>query len=51
LIGILIVIYVDNMLIVSKNKAKIKALKKSLIRRFEIEDLGFIEYFIKIRIT
>ena len=41
LIGILIIIYVNNILIISKNKAKIKALKKSLIRRFEIEDLGY----------
>ena len=39
------------MLIISKNKAKNKALKKSLIRRFKIEDLGLIEYFIGVRIT
>jgi len=39
------------MLIINKDKAKIKALKKSLIRRFEIEDLGPIKYFIGVRIT
>jgi len=39
------------MLIISKDKAKIKALKKSLIRRFKIEDLGSVEYFIEIKIT
>ena len=50
-IGILIVIYINNILIISKNKAKIKALKKSLIRKFKIEDLGPIEYFIGVRIT
>jgi len=40
------------MLIIGKNKAKIKILKKSLIKKkFKIEDLGFAEYFIKIKIT
>jgi len=51
LIGILIIIYINNILIISKDKAKIKALKKSLIRRFKIEDLGLIKYFIKVKIT
>ena len=49
--GILIVTYVDDILIISKDKAKIKALKKSLIQQFEIEDLGPIKYFIGVRIT
>ena len=48
---ILIVIYINNILIISKNKAKIKALKKSLIKRFKIENLGPIKYFIGVRIT
>ena len=48
---ILIVIYINNILIISKNKAKIKALKKTLIKRFKIEDLGPIKYFIGVRIT
>ena len=39
------------MLIIGKDKAKIKALKKSLIRRFKIKDLGLIKYFIGVRIT
>jgi len=39
------------MLIISKDKAKIKALKKSLIRRFEIEDLSPAEYFVEVKIT
>ena len=39
------------MLTIGKDKAKIKALKKSLIRRFKMEDLGPIEYFIGVRIT
>jgi Reverse transcriptase (RNA-dependent DNA polymerase) len=51
LIGILIVIYINNILIISKDKAKIKALKRSLIRKFKIEDLGPAKYFIGVRIT
>ena len=39
------------MLIISKNKAKIKTPKKSLIRKFKIEDLGPTEYFIGVKIT
>ena len=49
--GILIVIYIDDMLIIGKDKAKIKALKKSLMRRFEMEDLGPARYFVGVRIT
>ena len=39
------------MLIINKNKAKIKALKKYLIKKFEIEDLSPTKYFIEVRIT
>jgi len=39
------------MLIIGKDKAKIKALKKSLIRRFKIKDLGLTEYFVGVKIT
>ena len=38
-------------LIISKIKAKIKALKRSLIRKFKIKDLGLIKYFIRVKIT
>ena len=34
------------MLIISKDKAKIKALKKCLIKKFKIEDLGPVKYLI-----
>ena len=51
LTGILIVIYINNILIIGKDKAKIKALKRSLIRRFKIEDLSPVKYFIGVRIT
>ena len=50
MIGILIIIYINNILIIGKDKAKIKALKKSVIKKFKIEDLGFIKYFIEVRI-
>ena len=39
------------MLIISKDKAKIKALKKCLIKKFKIEDLGPAKYFIRVKIT
>ena len=39
------------MLIISKDKAKIKALKKYLTRKFKIEDLGPAKYFIGVKIT
>ena len=39
------------MLIISKDKAKIKALKKSLIRKFKIENLSSAEYFIGVKFT
>ena len=51
LIGILIVIYINNMLIIGKDEAKIKALKKYLTRKFKIEDLGPTKYFIGVKIT
>jgi hypothetical protein len=34
-----------------KNKAKIKALKKSLTKRFKMEDLGPVKYFAGVKIT
>ena len=48
---ILIVIYINNILIIGKDKVKIKALKRSLTRRFKMEDLGPVKYFIGVRIT
>ncbi len=48
--GILIVTYINDILIIGKDKAKIKALKKNLIRKFKIEDLGPAKYFVEMRI-
>jgi reverse transcriptase-like protein len=49
--GILIITYVDDMLIIGKDKDKIRTLKKNLMKRFEIEDLGPAKYFVGVRIT
>jgi hypothetical protein len=39
------------MLIISKDIAKVKILKKKLIKIFDIEDLGLAKYFIRVQIT
>jgi hypothetical protein len=39
------------MLIISKDIAKVKILKKKLIKIFDIEDLGLTKYFIGVQIT
>ena len=39
------------MLIIGKDKAKIKALKKSLIKNFKTEDLDSTKYFTGVKIT
>jgi hypothetical protein len=49
--GILIVTYVDDMLIIRKDKSKIKTLKRGLATKFEIEDMGSANYFVGVRIT
>ena len=46
----MIVTYINDMLIIGKNKAKIKAVKKSLTKRFKMKDLGFAKYFVEVRI-
>jgi hypothetical protein len=49
--GTLIVTYIDNILIIRKDKGKIKALKKKLSAKFEIDDLGPAMYFVGVQIT
>jgi hypothetical protein len=39
------------MLIIGKDIAKVKILKKKLIKIFDIEDLGLAKYFIGVQIT
>jgi hypothetical protein len=39
------------MLIIGKDIAKVKILKKKLIKIFDIKDLGLAKYFVGVRIT
>jgi hypothetical protein len=39
------------MLIIGKDIAKVKILKKKLIKIFDMEDLGLAKYFVGVRIT
>jgi hypothetical protein len=39
------------MFIISKDIAKVKILKKKLIKIFNIENLGLVKYFVRVRIT
>jgi hypothetical protein len=39
------------MLIINKDIAKVKTLKKKLIKIFDIKDLGLAKYFVGVRIT
>jgi hypothetical protein len=39
------------MLIIGKDIAKVKTLKKKLMKIFDIEDLGLAKYFVEVRIT
>lgn len=48
--GIFIVIYVDDLLLVGKDKNKIAKLKDSLYYRFFMTDLGSCYYYLGIRI-
>jgi hypothetical protein len=38
------------MLIIGKDIAKVKILKKKLIKIFDIEDLGLAKYFVRVQI-
>jgi hypothetical protein len=43
--------YIDNILIIRKDKSKIKKLKRGLATKFKIKDIRSINYFIGVRIT
>ena len=49
--GILIITYVNDILVLGKNARKIKELKRAIVSKFEIEDLGLAKYFLGVRIT
>ena len=48
---IILALYVDDMLIVGANMAKIDRLKKQLSENFEMKDLGPVKKFLCIRIS
>jgi hypothetical protein len=48
--GVIIVIYIDDILITSPNPNDIAAVKKALQDEFEIDDIGLATYFVGVRI-
>jgi len=49
--SIILLLYVDDILIVGKNKMKIDALKKALCKSFSMKDLGSVKKILGIKIT
>ena len=47
----IIVTYVDNMLITGPDIKEINKVKKSLIDKFKIEDIGLATYFVEVQIV
>jgi hypothetical protein len=47
----MLILYVDDMLIVGKNKEKLSLLKKNLSQTFDMKDLGDPGHILGIRIT
>jgi ATP-binding cassette subfamily B (MDR/TAP) protein 1 len=47
----MLMFYVDDMLIVSKNKEKVSLLKKNLSQAFDMKDLGDARHILGMRIT
>ena len=48
---IIVVVYVDDLTIMSKNLSMINELKKELSQRFQMKDLGDINYILKMEVT
>jgi hypothetical protein len=49
--GVIITIYVDDLLITRKDRKEIDALKKALNHRFKISDLGLVNFYLGITVT
>jgi hypothetical protein len=49
--SIMLILYVDDMLIVGKNKEELCLLKKNLSQTFDMKDLGDVQHILGIRIT
>ena len=48
--GIFIISHVDDCLLVGPSIKKINALKKSLSKAYDIEDLGSVKYFLGVQV-
>ncbi|KAI0991951.1 hypothetical protein K3495_g16235, partial [Podosphaera aphanis] len=48
--GIIVVTYVDDFLIIGRDRSKIDKLKEELRKKFDLEDLGAANYFLGVRI-
>jgi hypothetical protein len=49
--GVIIAIYVDDLLITGKDHKEIDALKKALNYRFKISDLGLVNFYLGMTVT
>jgi hypothetical protein len=49
--GVIIAIYVDDLLITRKDRKEIDALKKALNHGFKISDLGLVNFYLGITVT
>jgi Reverse transcriptase (RNA-dependent DNA polymerase) len=49
--GVIITIYVDDLLITGKDRKEIDALKKALNHRFKMSDLGLVNFYLGMTIT
>src|SRR3954469_6595882 len=48
---VILILYVDDMVITGSDPAAISALKQHLQSEFEMKDLGFLRYFLGIKVT
>jgi hypothetical protein len=49
--GVIIAIYINNLLIIKRNYKEINLLKEALSRQFQISDLSIVSYYLKMTIT
>jgi hypothetical protein len=47
----IIVVYVNDLILVTKNKKLIEILKKKLLKRYKARDLSLIGYYLGIRVV
>jgi hypothetical protein len=49
--GVIIAIYINNLLIIKRNYKEINLLKEALSKQFQISDLSIVSYYLKMTIT